>query len=98
MKISWRRSSTPLANGDNEVKNRDKKKSMLGSNMLFFLLLRNCLLCLYILLVDLTGVHIRPIGIRKSPAACFAMKTFLLFFCGDRGSAFQTEDLIHRFA
>ncbi len=66
--------------------------------MLFFLLLRNCLLCLYILLADLTGVHIGPIGIRKSPAACFAMEALLLFFCGDRRSALQTEDLIHRLA
>src|SRR5947209_19997205 len=98
MRISWRRSSTPLANGDNEVENRNKKKSMLAPNMLFFLLLRNCLLCLYILLADLTGVHIGPISIRKSPTACFAMETFLLFFCGDRGSAFQTEDLIHWFS
>lgn len=98
MKISWRRSSTPLANGDSQLENGSKKKSMVQHNMLFFLLLRNCLLCLHILLANLTGVHIGPIGIRKSPAACFAMKTFLLFFCGDRGSAFQTEDLIHRFA
>ncbi len=96
MRILWKRFSTPLANGNNKGENRNKKKSMLAHHMLFFLFLQNRLLCLYILLADLTGVHIGPISIRKSPATCFAMEAFLLFFCGDRGSAFQTEDLIHR--
>ena len=66
--------------------------------MLFFLLLRNRLFCLRILLAGLTGAHIGLISVRKPPAACFAMETFLLFLCSDRGSALQTEDLIHRLA
>jgi hypothetical protein len=48
-----------------------------------------CCLCLFIL-----GL----LFMCRTPTMCFTAKTFLLFFCCDRGCPFEAKDLIHWFS